>query len=43
MTRIVDLIQTGVVIVGLAAAVMNLPPICSAIGKKNGLIKPDFK
>ena len=36
MTRIVDLIQTGVVLVGLAAAVMNLPPICSAIGKKNG-------
>jgi hypothetical protein len=36
MTRIVGLIQTGVVLVGLAAAVMNLPPICSAIGKKNG-------
>ena len=36
MAIIVNYIQTGVVLVGLAAAVMNLPPICSAIGKKNG-------
>ena len=38
MTIIVNYIQTGVVLVGLAAAVMNLPPICSAIATLN----PEF-
>lgn len=36
MTVIVEGITLGIVVVSLFAGAMNLPPICSAIGKKKG-------